>query len=45
MNAIGFSLEETVKFENTRISIKNDVDSGSDCEVRWVSKTRHPFEI
>ena len=29
---IGFSLEETVKIENTRISNSNDVDKGSDCE-------------
>ena len=35
----------TVKIENTRISNQNDVDRGSDCEVRWASKTRHPDEI
>ena len=44
-NVIGFSLEETVKIENTRISNLNDVDRRSDCEVRWASKTRHPDEI
>ena len=27
-------LEETVQTENTRISNLNDVDRGSDCEVR-----------
>ena len=44
-NVIGFSLEETVKIEKTRISNLNDVDRGSDCEVRWASKTRHLDEI
>ena len=43
-NVIGFSLEKTVKIENTRISNLNDVDRGSGCEVRWASKTRHPDE-
>ena len=42
---IGFSLEEAVTIENTRISNQNDVDRGSDCEVRRASKTRHPGEI
>ena len=36
------SLEDTVKTENTRVSNWNDVDKGSDCEVRRASKTRHP---
>ena len=44
-NVIRFSLEETVKIENTRISNLNDVDRGSDCEVRWASKTQHPDQI
>ena len=44
-NVIRSSLEETVKIENTRISNLNDVDRGSDCEVRWASKTRHLDEI
>ena len=44
-NVIGFSLEEAVKTENTRISNLNDVDRESDCDVRWASKTRHPDEI
>ena len=39
---IGFSLTEIVKIENTRISNQNDVDRGSDCEVRRVGKTPHP---
>ena len=39
---IGSSLAEIVKIENTRISLKNDVDRGSDCEVRRAGKTRHP---
>ena len=43
--AIGISLEDTVKIENIRISNLNDVDRGSDCDMRWASKTRHPDEI
>ena len=39
---IGSSLAEIVKIENTRISNYNDVDIGSDCEVRRTGKTRHP---
>ena len=38
---IGSSLAEIVKTENRRISNKNDVDIGSDCEVRRASKTPH----
>ena len=30
---IGASLAEIVKIEDTRISYKNDVNRGSDCEV------------
>ena len=45
MNVIGFSLEETVKIENTRISNENHVNREFDCEVRWASRTRHPDEI
>ena len=45
MNVIGFSLEETVKIENTRIANLNDVDRRSDSEVRWASKTRQSDEI
>ena len=37
----GFSLAETVKLENTKISNYNYVDKGSDCEVRWASKAWH----
>ena len=33
---------EIVKIENTRISDQNDVDRGSDYEVRRAAKTRHP---
>ena len=36
------SLAEIVKIENTRISNLNDVDIGSDCEVRRAGKTFHP---
>ena len=39
---IGSSLAEIVKIENTRISNLNDVDRGSDCEVRRAGKTPHP---
>ena len=39
------SLEDTVKIENAWISNENDAGRGSDCEARWVSKTRHPDEI
>ena len=39
---IGSSLAEIVKIENTRISDKNDVDRGSDSEVRRAGKARHP---
>ena len=42
MNITGFNLEKTIKIENTRISNLNDVDRGSNCEVRWASRTRHP---
>ena len=42
MYVIGSSLPETVKIENTRISNQNDVDRGSDCEVRQAGKTPHP---
>ena len=42
MYVIESSLEEIVKTENRRISNQNDVDRGSDCEVRRTSKTRHP---
>ena len=34
MYVTGSSLAEIVKIENTRISNKNHVDRGSDCEVR-----------
>ena len=44
-NVIGFSLEDSVKIENTRILHQNDVDRESDCEVRWATRTRHPDEI
>ena len=38
----GSSLAEIVKIENTGISNQNDVDRGSDCEVRRAGKTHHP---
>ena len=41
-HVIGSSLAEVVKIENTRISDENDVDRGSDYEVRRAGKTRHP---
>ena len=34
----GSSLSEIVMIENTRISNYNDVDRGSDREVRWAGK-------
>ena len=45
MYVIGSSLVEIVKIENTRIANENDVDKGSDCEVRQASKTCHPDQI
>ena len=39
---IGSSLAKIVKIENTRISNQNDVDRGSDCEVRRAAKTPRP---
>ena len=36
------SLSEIVKIKNISISNYNDVDKGSDCEVRRAGKTRHP---
>ena len=36
------SLAEIVKIVNGRISNKNDMDRGPDCEVRQVGKTPHP---
>ena len=39
---IGSSFGKIVKIENTRISNSNDVDRGSDCEVRRAGKTPHP---
>ena len=39
---MGSSLAKTVKIENTRISNLKDADRGSDCEVKWAGKTRHP---
>ena len=38
MYVIGSSLLEIVETENTRIANSNDVDRGSDCEVRWAGK-------
>ena len=35
---IASNVAEIVTIENTRISNKNDVDRGSDCEVRWAGK-------
>ena len=37
-NVTGLNLEETVKTENGRISNLNDVERGSDCEVRRATK-------
>ena len=39
---IASSLSETGKMGNIRIPNENDVDRGSDYEVRRTGKTRHP---
>ena len=44
-HAIASSLSETVMIENIRISNYNDVDRGSDCQVRRAGKTLHPDSI
>ena len=41
MYVIGSSFSEIVRIESTRISSENDVDRGSDCEVRRTRKIRH----
>ena len=38
-HVIASSLSDTVKIENIRISDQNDVDRGSDCEIRRARKT------
>ena len=40
-HVIRSSLAEIVKIENTRISNQNDIDKGSDCEVRGAGKIQH----
>ena len=42
MYVIASSLSEMVKMGNIRISNENDVDRGSDAEVRRAGRTPHP---
>ena len=38
----GSSIAEILNIENTRVLNQNDVDRGSNCEVRRAGKSRHP---